>query len=121
MIVVSTCPLLKTFIAGMEVIWYFMARSGFSSTFSLSTVILSGLSAWISSRTGATMRQGPHQAAQKSTSTGPSACSTSCSQVADVVALAVISFLLLWEVVVGHNIDRTRIVPGARGTLRRQP
>src|SRR5690606_23211317 len=82
----------NTFIAGMEVTWYFIARSGFSSTFSFRMVILSGFSAWISSRTGATMRQGPHHSAQKSTSTGPSAFRTSCSNVAEVVALAVMSF-----------------------------
>src|SRR5690349_15188000 len=90
MIVVSTSPLLKTFIAGIEVIWYFIARSGFSSTLSLRIVILSGCSDWIWSRTGETMRHGPHHSAQKSTSTGPSAWSTSCSNVAEVVALAVI-------------------------------
>src|SRR5690606_24902854 len=45
MIVVSTWPLLKTFIAGIDVIWYFMARSGFSSTFSFRMVILPGCSA----------------------------------------------------------------------------
>src|SRR6478735_5954894 len=89
MIVVSTAPLLNTFIAGMEVIWYFIARSGFSSTLSLRIVILSGCSDWISSSTGETIRHGPHHSAQKSTSTGPSAWSTSCSNVADVVALAV--------------------------------
>src|SRR6478609_9063345 len=90
MIVVCTAPLLNTFIAGMEVIWYFIARSGFSSTLSLRIVILSGCSDWIWSRTGETMRHGPHHSAQKSTSTGPSAWSTSCSNVAEVVALAVI-------------------------------
>src|SRR5699024_2128128 len=86
--VVATSPPLKTFMAGIEVIWYFIAWSGFSSTLSFTTVILSEFSAWIWSSTGETMRHGPHHSAQKSTSTGPSALSTSRSKVADVVACA---------------------------------
>src|SRR5215210_4165480 len=37
-----------------------------------------------SRRTGSTARHGPHQGAQKSTTTGVSGCRTSCSKVASV-------------------------------------
>src|SRR5690606_36427620 len=40
-----------------------------------------------SSSTGPIMRQGPHQGAQKSTSTGSSDCSTSASKVASVMGI----------------------------------
>src|SRR5947209_2987312 len=79
----------------MEVIWYRIAVSGFSSTLSLTISILSGCSAAICSSTGPTRRHGPHQAAQKSTSTGFSACSTSFSNVASVtsrIALLLLGF-----------------------------
>src|SRR5690606_30737930 len=109
MIVVLTSPPWNTFIAGIEVIWYCIARFGFSSTFSLRMVILSGFSDWISSRTGETMRHGPHHSAQKSTRTGPSAWSTSCSQVASVVALAVMKLSL--SVVIRLNAGCGQSVP----------
>src|SRR3954447_12294619 len=70
-----------------------MAVSGFSSTFSFTISILPACSAAISSSTGATRRQGPHHAAQKSTRTGFSACSTSFSNVASVTSR--IALLLL--------------------------
>src|SRR5206468_7393834 len=63
-----------------------MAVSGFSSTFSLTISILPWCSLAISSSTGATRRHGPHHAAQKSTRTGLSACSTSFSNVASVTS-----------------------------------
>src|SRR5437016_1591796 len=52
---------------------------GLASTSSFAIRTLS-FSVAISSRTGPTMRQGPHQVAQKSTSTGVSDLSTSCSK-----------------------------------------
>src|SRR3954470_16333188 len=51
---------------------------------SLATVSLSPCSAAISSRTGATILQGPHQVAQKSTTTGLSLPRTSSAKVASV-------------------------------------
>src|ERR1700712_1558420 len=51
---------------------------------SLATVILSPCSWAISSRTGATILQGPHQVAQKSTRTGLSLFSTSSEKVESV-------------------------------------
>ena len=52
-----------------------MASSRFSSTFTLTTLALPERA--ISATTGAICRQGSHQGAQKSTSTGPSSASTS--------------------------------------------
>src|SRR5699024_4043679 len=56
--------------AGMAVIWYSAASSWLASTSTLATVSLSDSEAASSSRTGAIMVQGRHQAAEKSTSTG---------------------------------------------------
>src|SRR5277367_2092924 len=53
------------------------------------TIVRSGRSEAISSSTGATTRQGPHQGAQKSTSTGPSASSTSASKFVSVTWVSV--------------------------------
>src|SRR4051794_23730636 len=52
--------------------------------FSLAIVSLSPCSAAISSRTGATILQGPHHSAQKSTSTGLSLPSTSLAKLVSV-------------------------------------
>src|SRR6201747_1941486 len=85
--VLTIWPPLKTDIVGIDMIWYCIAICGFSSMFTLATVILSAYSPAISSRTGATCLHGPHHSAQKSTSTGPSACSTSAAKLASVTVL----------------------------------
>src|SRR5579885_689253 len=64
--------------------WYAWAVLGFSSVFSLTTLIFPAKSLDRSSTTGATALQGPHHGAQKSTSTGMSALRTTCSKVASV-------------------------------------
>src|SRR5580698_3822232 len=56
---------------------YLVGTWGFSSILSLAMVTLSPSSAESSSSAGAIMRQGPHHSAQKSTSTGFLASSTS--------------------------------------------
>ena len=56
---------------------YFAATCGFSSTFSFTILTFSPIAFWISSSAGAIMRQGPHHSAQKSTTTGWLASSTS--------------------------------------------
>ena len=73
---------------GMLRMPYWLATLGFSSVLSLNTLIFPSNSLAISSTIGATMRQGPHQGAQKSTSTGTSLLSTSCSKEASVTAAA---------------------------------
>src|SRR5262249_10829651 len=72
--------------AGMLMIPYLLAASGFSSTSSLTTLSLPAYSLAISSRAGAIARQGPHQGAQKSTRTGKGAPSTSVPNVWSVTA-----------------------------------
>src|SRR5919204_1716383 len=67
-----------------------MATSGFSSTFSLAIVSFPLCSSATSSSTGEIILQGPHHSAQKSTSTGVLAWSTSVSNVASVTALALL-------------------------------
>src|SRR5262249_12426894 len=69
---------------GMERMPKLAASSGLWSTSTLATLNRSGFSDAISSRTGASARHGPHQFAQKSTSTGLSECDTSLSKVASV-------------------------------------
>src|SRR5258707_4840136 len=61
-----------------------MAVAPFSSTFSLPTFTLPTFSSASWSTRGVICRQGPHQTAQKSTSTGLSDCRTSLSHSASV-------------------------------------
>src|SRR5665213_484876 len=73
-------PPLKIIRVGIDITPYFEAVFGLSSTFSLTILTLSPIAPEISSRAGAIMRQGPHHSAQKSTTTGPVALSTSASK-----------------------------------------
>ncbi len=68
---------------------YLAAVAGFSSMLSLTISIWSPYSAAMASRDGAIWRHGPHQAAQKSTSTGLSFFRTSASKSASVTFLRV--------------------------------
>src|SRR4051812_23449138 len=65
--------------------WKFAAVCWFSSPWSW-TIFRSERSAAISSSTGATTRHGPHQGAQKSTRTGPSASRTSAWKLVSVTS-----------------------------------
>ena len=60
---------------------------GFSSMFTLATVSLPASSPAISSSAGPIALQGPHHSAQKSTSTGPVAFSTSVAKLSSVTGL----------------------------------
>src|SRR3954447_2082133 len=80
----ATSPCLNTIRVGIERTSYCAVVCWFSSVLSLTT-FRSSRSDWISSRTGATTRQGPHHGAQKSTSTGLSASSTSASKLLSVI------------------------------------
>src|SRR4029077_7921449 len=70
---------------GIDMMPNLAAVPGFSSTLSLTILTLPLSDLEISSSAGAIMRHGPHHSAQKSTTTGPLALSTSCSNVASVV------------------------------------
>ena len=76
----TTWPSLKTIRVGMLITPYWVASSGLWSMSSLHTFTSPAFSAAISSSTGASIRQGPHQVAQKSSSTGWVLCSTSASK-----------------------------------------
>src|SRR5437762_1730564 len=87
MIFLAGCPPLKRIIVGIESTSYFAEVTGFSSVLSLTT---RKPRSWeISSSTGATMRHGPHQGAQKSTSTGSSASMTSAWKLESVTSIAI--------------------------------
>src|SRR3954463_4520522 len=73
-------PPLKIIRVGIDITPYFEAVFGLSSTFSLTILTLSPIAPEISSSAGAIMRHGPHHSAQKSTTTGPVALSTSVSK-----------------------------------------
>src|SRR5699024_3855494 len=64
-----------------------LAVSRFSSVLTLTTFSFSACSSPIWSTIGLTMRQGPHQGAQKSTSTGLSDFNTVSSNVASVTSV----------------------------------
>ena len=69
---------------------YLSAIFGASSTFSLQTLIF-GYSSAISSKIGASIRQGVHHDAQKSTITNFLSCKTSASTVSSVNSIIPIS------------------------------
>src|SRR5580700_12154029 len=81
----ASAPFLNSIRVGIDMMPYFAAVPGFSSTLSLTILTLPLSDLEISSSAGAIMRQGPHHSAQKSTTTGPLALSTSCSNVASDV------------------------------------
>src|ERR1700756_4740174 len=73
-------PPLKIIRVGIDITPYFDAVFGLSSTLSFTILTLSPIAPEISSSAGAIMRHGPHHSAQKSTTTGPRAFSTSASK-----------------------------------------
>src|SRR5437868_5582096 len=76
----ASSPPLKIISVGIDITPYLEAVCGFSSTLSLTILTLSPIAPAISSSAGPIMRQGPHHSAQKSTTTGPVALSTSASK-----------------------------------------
>ena len=66
-------------------------------------VSLSAFSPAISSSTGATILQGPHHSAQKSTSTGLSLCSTSATKLASVTVLVLAP--IVWLLKRGQSVS----------------
>src|SRR6185295_15322312 len=75
-------PFLKIIKVGIDMMPYFEATPGFSSTLSFTILTLSPIVPAISSRAGAIIRHGPHHSAQKSTTTGLVDFSTSTSKFA---------------------------------------
>src|ERR1035437_2177203 len=84
---IGCCPGRKKAIVGSVMIWRACETPGLASTSILTTSIESPYF-WASfSSSGATIRHGPHQAAQKSTITGRCALRTTSSKVSSVTAL----------------------------------
>src|SRR5271166_58385 len=81
----ASWPSLNSIKVGIDMMPNLAAVLGFSSTLSLTILTLPLSDLEISSKAGAIMRQGPHHSAQKSTTTGSLALSTSLSKVASVV------------------------------------
>src|SRR6266446_1324223 len=79
---------------GMPLIPYVAAVDGLSSTFIFTTATLPEYCSAIASTVGDNIRQGAHQAAQKSTSTGFSDFRTSCSKDLSVTSLT-LSFIFV--------------------------
>src|SRR5437870_2670588 len=75
----------------MLMIPYLPATSGFSSVLSFMTLSLALYSEASSSTMGATIWQGPHHTAQKSTKTKPWAFATSASQVEELTGVALLT------------------------------
>src|ERR1700752_498255 len=81
----ASWPSLNSIKVGIDMMPYLAAVPGLSSTLSLTIFTLPLSELEISSSAGAIIRHGPHHSAQKSTTTGPLALSTSFSNVASVV------------------------------------
>src|SRR5579885_3079353 len=80
----ASWPFLNSISVGIDMMPYLAVVFGFSSTLSLTILTLPFSECEISSSAGEIVRHGPHRSAQKSTTTGPLALSTSCSNVASV-------------------------------------
>src|SRR5689334_1841286 len=95
---------------------YFIGVCGFSSMLTLATVTFPAMSVASSSRNGAIIRHGPHHSAQKSTSTGPLARSTSASKLLSVTAIGFICGVLQLTAgeIRGAEIAPSRQVPRKR-------
>src|SRR5262245_4812161 len=78
----ASSPFLNSIRVGIDMMPYFAAVAGFSSTLSLTILTLPFIEPAISSSAGAIWRQGPHHSAQKSTTTGSPDFNTSASNVA---------------------------------------
>src|ERR1044071_5522139 len=87
-------PPLKIIRVGIDITPYFEAVFGLSSTLSFTILTFSPIAPAISSSAGAIMRQGPHHSAQKSTTTGPFALSTSASKSASETLPTAMGYLV---------------------------
>src|SRR5947209_3869662 len=87
MTVLATSPCLKSMSVGIDMTLNLTAVCWFSSMLSLTTFSASPRSEAISSTTGDTRRHGPHQGAQKSTSTGTSDSTTSAWKLLSVTSV----------------------------------
>jgi hypothetical protein len=113
----TTCsdilPFLKNMSVGMDIIPYWLAVRGFSSTSTFPTFILPSYSRASSSSRGAIALHGPHQVAQKSTNTGVSESRTSVLKLPSVKcrsAIGVICKLRVYKLGQAGNKNITKPV-----------
>src|SRR5215813_14006426 len=99
----ASSPPLNIISVGIDMMPYFCAVFGLSSTLSLTILTLPPSEPAISSSAGAIMRQGPHHSAQKSTTTGPAAFNTSDSNVVSDTLLTAMGTSLLSSRRVPHR------------------
>src|SRR5690554_6110917 len=90
------CPPLNSTINGIDCTPIRPGTSGFSMMSILAMVTLPASSSLISSSAGAIILHGPHQSAQKSTSTGVSESRTSAWKLASVTVLVAMKVLLFF-------------------------
>src|SRR5207302_1223860 len=90
-LVAATWPPLNRIIVGMPRTPYLRGVCGFSSILTLATVTRPAISVASSSRNGAIILQGPHHSAQKSTSTGSLARSTTASKLLSLTGVGFIT------------------------------
>src|SRR3954449_1246523 len=93
-LVAATWPPLNSIIVGMPRTPYLRGVCGFSSMLTFATVTLPSISVANSSRKGAIILHGPHHSAQKSTSTGSLARSTTLSKLLSLTAVGFIPYPL---------------------------
>src|SRR5579863_9642728 len=101
----ASWPFLNSIKVGIDMMPYFAAVPGFSSTLSLTIFTLPLSELEISSSAGAIIRHGPHHSAQKSTTTGSLALSTSVSNVASVV-FSTMKYLVFFEESAARGAER---------------
>src|SRR3954454_4346657 len=104
-------PSWNTISVGMLMMLNRWATAGASSTLSLARRILPAFSLAICSSTGATMRQGPHHSAQKSTMSGTSAAPTSSSKVSLVSSVRLPISFVPPQMSISANAAEPRRIP----------
>src|SRR5579859_6355328 len=108
----TSLPPLNTIMVGIAMIPSCVIHCESSSVLILAIVIWPSYSPASSSRIGATARQGPHQGAQKSTTTGTSDFSTFCSKSASLIAIGLVIRNLLVRDPSAHTYVTVDTLPG---------
>src|SRR4051794_9193002 len=106
-LVAATWPPLNSIIVGMPRTPYFRGVCGFSSILTFATVTRPSISVASSSRNGAIILHGPHHSAQKSTSTGSLARSTTASKLLSLTGVGFIpNSSIQWLATLGERQNR---------------
>lgn len=106
----TSSPPLKNFKVGILSIWYRLDKSLSSSTFTLPTFNLPSYCVASSSTIGERTLHGPHQDAQKSTSTGIGDLSTSASKFSFVITISDIYVERVFLLIEAYRYSNFRLV-----------